>query len=205
MRSTALVNVRARISEWSADAALTSGSTNPGIPAPLFRLRAHRSNLPSGSAVAVSAHSGPSALIDKSMPREDAVPIVNQVAVGGFVPDELPQILQSPVRARVRSDIDPHKSAATVLDGYEYVEQSEGRSDRNERSRTPQSRSHGASGTLTSAGRPAADLRAASACTSAPSEPRPRCPVSPTVHWQSAPRPTPDCLEPSCGSESATR
>ena len=65
--------------------------------------------------------------------REDTVPVVNQIAVAVLVPDYLPQLLQSPVCARVRSHTNAHQPAATVFDDNENVEHSEARGDRNEK------------------------------------------------------------------------
>ena len=65
------------------------------------------------------------------MLREDAVPIVNQVMVAIVKPNNFSQLLQGPLHTRVRSDIDAYKSATTVFDDNEDVEQSEGCSNRN--------------------------------------------------------------------------
>jgi hypothetical protein len=66
------------------------------------------------------------------MLREDAVPIVNQVTVGIVEANNVPQLLQGPISARVRRNINPHQSATTMLDNHENIQQSEGRGDRNE-------------------------------------------------------------------------
>ncbi len=61
--------------------------------------------------------------------REDAIPVVHQVTVSVFIADDLPQLLQGPLGARVRSDVDSRETATTVLDDHEHIEQPKGRSD----------------------------------------------------------------------------
>ena len=63
---------------------------------------------------------------------EDPVPVMDKVLMPAFVPDNLPQLLQRPVRARVRGHVYMRQSPCPVLDDNKHVEHLEGRSDRNE-------------------------------------------------------------------------
>src|ERR1700687_2484959 len=74
---------------------------------------------------------------------------------------------------------------------------------RSRRSHTPKWLSHDSSRTSTSAGRVEADRPIASACACAPSAAIPGYPVSPTIRWQSALRPTPGFPGPFSGSRPA--
>jgi hypothetical protein len=57
---------------------------------------------------------------------------MKQIPVDVVEPHHLPQLLQGPRCTRARRDIDARQSAATVLNDHEYIEQAEGRVDRNE-------------------------------------------------------------------------
>ena len=65
-------------------------------------------------------------------PREDAVPVVNQVTVRVVEPYHFAQLDQGPLRTRVRCDGDTREPAAAVLNSHENIEQSESRCDRHE-------------------------------------------------------------------------
>ena len=65
---------------------------------------------------------------------EDPIPIVDHILVMTVtVSDHLSQLLQRPVRARVRCHVYMRQSAGSVLDDNKHVQHPERRSDRDER------------------------------------------------------------------------
>ena len=63
---------------------------------------------------------------------EDSISIMDQVTVPSSVPHDFPQLLQSPVGARMRRHIEMRKAPRAVLDYHENVQHPKRRSDRNE-------------------------------------------------------------------------
>src|SRR5712692_8545043 len=63
---------------------------------------------------------------------EDLVPVMDKVLMPAFLSDDRPQLLQRPVRARVRCHIDVGQPTRTVLDDNKYIEHSKRRSDSHE-------------------------------------------------------------------------
>ena len=66
------------------------------------------------------------------MPGEDLVSVMDKILIPAFVSDDLSQLPQRPVRARMRGHVHMGQSACPVLDDNEYVQHAERRSDRNE-------------------------------------------------------------------------
>jgi len=56
------------------------------------------------------------------VPRVDRVTIVNQVLVVAALPEHLSQLLQRPLRARVRGHVQVRQAARAVLDDDEHVQ-----------------------------------------------------------------------------------
>ena len=66
------------------------------------------------------------------MAREDAIAIMQQEFVPIRISHHLAQLLQRPSRTRMRRDVEMNEAAATVLDDYEYIEETKARGDGNE-------------------------------------------------------------------------
>ena len=63
---------------------------------------------------------------------EDPIAIVNQVAMPSSIPPDFPQLLQSPVSARIRCHIDMCQATGAVLDHHEHVQHPKRRGDSHE-------------------------------------------------------------------------
>ena len=63
---------------------------------------------------------------------EDLVPVMDKILMCAFVPNDRPQLLQRPIRARVRCHTDMGQPTRAVLDNNKHVEHPERRSDRHE-------------------------------------------------------------------------
>lgn len=85
---------------------------------------------------------------------ENAIVIVNQVTVGVVEANNFSHLLQSPISAWVRRNIDPHQSATTMLDNHKKHRAAGRWQSPQRRSHTLESLSRGSSGTLPTAGHP---------------------------------------------------
>src|ERR1017187_4275709 len=63
---------------------------------------------------------------------KDLVSVMDKVLMRAFLTDDCPQLLQRPVRARVRRHVYMRQSACPVLDDNKHVQHPERRSDRDE-------------------------------------------------------------------------
>jgi|SRR5438093_2799143 len=78
--------------------------------------------------------STPNALIESSRRlAKIRSQIVDQVAMPSSIPHDFPQLLQSPVGVRIRSNVDMSQASRAVLDHHEHVQHPERRSDGNEK------------------------------------------------------------------------
>jgi hypothetical protein len=81
---------------------------------------------------------------------ENPISIVDQVAMASSTSDHFPQLLQSPVGARIRRHVDMGQASRVVLDHHEYIQHPERRSDSHEEVACKDRR-----GVVTQKGRPA--------------------------------------------------
>ena len=63
---------------------------------------------------------------------EDRVPVVDKISMSALLPDHRPQLLQCPVRARVRGHVYVGQSTCPVFDDNKHLQHPKGRRHRDE-------------------------------------------------------------------------
>ena len=66
------------------------------------------------------------------MPREDLVAVMEKILMRAFLSDDRSQLLQRPIRARVRCHVDVGQPTRAVLDDNKHVQHPKCRRDRHE-------------------------------------------------------------------------
>ena len=69
------------------------------------------------------------AMGDRKISTPNALIVVDQITMPSSIPDDSPQLLEGPVRARIRCHIDMCQPPRTVLDHHEHIQHPERRRD----------------------------------------------------------------------------